>query len=144
MQHGVLLRFFSYSLRRKSPALRIFRVWIDEALGAFFIGMLCPMLVGSQWKNLKRIFVVYRISVMFFGKLASVHFFAELYALQGTKKRTKEMAPRVSCPAESGMPGVYPLRELLDAAGALQTRGVYARKGTSNSRSLRHCVASLT
>jgi hypothetical protein len=47
----------------------------------------------------------------------SVHFFA------CPKKRTKERAPCVSCPAEGGMPGVYaPHGVLLDAAGALQTR----------------------
>ncbi len=47
----------------------------------------------------------------------SVHFFA------CPKKRTKERASCVSCPAEGGIPGVYaPHGVLLDAAGALQTR----------------------
>ena len=47
----------------------------------------------------------------------SVHFFA------CPKKRTKERAPGVPCPAEGGIPGVYaPHGVLLNAAGALQTR----------------------
>jgi hypothetical protein len=47
----------------------------------------------------------------------SVHFFV------CSKKRTKERAPCVSCPAVGGMPGVYaPHGVLLAAAGALQTR----------------------
>ena len=46
-----------------------------------------------------------------------VHFFA------CPKKRTKEKAPCVPCPAEGGIPGVYaPHGVLLKTAGALQTR----------------------
>jgi hypothetical protein len=39
------------------------------------------------------------------------------------KETNQRKGPRVSCPAEGGMPGVYaPHGVLLDAAGALQTR----------------------